>query len=208
MDRAGLLDQLARHVRDQRVLEAMGAVPRDVFVPRGLRAEAWENSALPIGEGQTISQPYVVARMCELLALKGDETVLDVGTGSGYHAAVLARLAERVVSIERLAPLSKRAGEALAAARVRNVRLVVGDGSAGYEEEAPYDAINVAAASDRGVPPALLEQLADGGRMVIPSDGRGQRLVLVCRRGGALKHEEHEPVRFVPLVTRDPKRSP
>jgi len=208
MDRAGLLDQLARHVRDQRVLEAMGAVPRDVFVPRGLRAEAWENSALPIGEGQTISQPTVVARMCELLELRGSETVLDVGTGSGYHAAVLARLAAFVVSIELHVSLSRSAREALDAAGVENVELVTGDGSRGYPEYAPYDAINVAAASDRGVPPALLEQLADGGRMVIPSDGRGQRLVLVCRRGGALKHEEHEPVRFVPLVTRDPKRSP
>jgi protein-L-isoaspartate(D-aspartate) O-methyltransferase len=203
MDRARLLDQLARHVRDPRVLEAMAAVPRETFVPRWLRWEAWENTALPIGKGQTISQPSVVARMCELLELRGSETVLDVGTGSGYHAAVLARLAARVVSIELHASLSRRAREALDRAGVDNVTLVTGDGSRGHPEEAPYDAINVAAATDRGVPPALLEQLADGGRIVIPSDGGGQRLLLVRRRGGALLREQHEPVRFVPLVTPD-----
>lgn len=204
MDRAALLDQLARHVRDRRVLDAIAAVPRELFVPPRLRRQAWENTALPIGKEQTISQPSVVARMCELLELRGADVVLDVGTGSGYHAAVLAQLAARVVSIELHASLSRRAGEALAAAAVDNVTLVTGDGTRGYPEGAPYDAINVAAATDRGVPPALLEQLADGGRIVIPSDGRGQRLLLVRRRGGALEREEHEPVRFVPLVTREP----
>jgi protein-L-isoaspartate(D-aspartate) O-methyltransferase len=202
VDRAGLIDELSRAVHDPRVLAALADVPRDLFVPASLRGQAWENAALPIGEDQTISQPYVVARMCELLELRGDETVLDVGTGSGYHAAVLARLAERVVSIERLPSLSHRAGEALRAAGVRNVRLVVGDGSAGYAEDAPYDAINVAAGSAHGVPPALEEQLADGGRMVLPINGRTQRLLVVRRRGGTLAHEEHDPVRFVPLVAR------
>jgi protein-L-isoaspartate(D-aspartate) O-methyltransferase len=200
VDRAALIDELSRAVHDPRVLAALAAVPRDVFVPEELRGRAWENAALPIGEEQTISQPYVVARMCELLALRGDETVLDVGTGSGYHAAVLARLAERVISIERLPSLSRRAAEALAVAGVRNVTLVVGDGSAGYEPCAPYDAINVAAGSAHGVPRALVEQLTDGGRMVLPIDGRTQRLLVVRRRGGTIESEEHDPVRFVPLV--------
>jgi protein-L-isoaspartate(D-aspartate) O-methyltransferase len=200
VDRERLLDEVARGVRDPRVLAALAAVPRELFVPEPLRELAWENAALPIGEGQTISQPYVVARMCELLELRGDESVLDVGTGSGYHAAVLARLAARVTSIERLASLSREAREALDAAGVRNVTLVVGDGSAGYAEEAPYDAINVAAGSAHGVPPALGEQLADGGRMVLPIDGGSQRLLVVRRRGDVLDREEHDPVRFVPLV--------
>jgi protein-L-isoaspartate(D-aspartate) O-methyltransferase len=200
VDRELLLDEVARGVRDPRVLAALAAVPRELFVPEPLRELAWENAALPIGEGQTISQPYVVARMCELLQLRGGESVLDVGTGSGYHAAVLARLAARVISIERLASLSREARTALDAAGVRNVTLVVGDGSAGYAEEAPYDAINVAAGSAHGVPPALGEQLADGGRMVLPIDGGSQRLLVVRRRGDVLDREEHDPVRFVPLV--------
>src|SRR5215210_1680131 len=189
MDKASLIDAIGRRVRDRRVLAALGTVPRELFVPEHLRADAWRDSALPIGEGQTISQPYVVARMCELLELRGDETVLDVGTGSGYHAAVLAQLAARVLSIERHASLSERAREALDAASVENVSLVTGEGSRGYPDAAPYDAINVAAGSAHGVPPALADQLADGGRMVLPSDG------------GGLRREDHEPVRFVPLVS-------
>ena len=206
VDRVELIDDVARGVRDSRVLAALAAVPRDLFVPEDLRELAWENAALPIGEGQTISQPYVVARMCELLELRGDETVLDVGTGSGYHAAVLARLAARVISIERLPPLSQQARKALDAAGVRNVTLVVGDGSAGYPEEAPYDAINVGAGSAHGVPPALADELAEGGRMVLPIDGGSQRLLVVRRRDGQLQHEQHDPVRFVPLVACAPER--
>ena len=206
VDRAELIDEVARGVHDPRVLAALAAVPRDLFVPEDLHALAWENAALPIGEGQTISQPYVVARMCELLELRGDETVLDVGTGSGYHAAVLARLAARVVSIERLASLSQQARKALDAAGIRNVKLVVGDGSDGYPEEAPYDAINVGAGSAHGVPPPLAEQLADGGRMVLPIDGGSQRLLVVRRRGGEFECEQHDPVRFVPLVAGAPER--
>jgi protein-L-isoaspartate(D-aspartate) O-methyltransferase len=206
VDRAELIDEVARGVHDPRVLAALAAVPRDLFVPEDLRELAWENAALPIDEGQTISQPYVVARMCELLELRGDETVLDVGTGSGYHAAVLARLAARVVSIERLPSLSRQARKALEAAGVRNVTLVVGDGSTGYPEEAPYDAINVAAGSAHGVPPALADQLADGGRMVLPIDGGSQRLLVVRRRDGELQREQHDPVRFVPLVAGAPER--
>jgi protein-L-isoaspartate(D-aspartate) O-methyltransferase len=196
-----LLATLRRHVADERVLAAIAEVPRDRFVPPDLRAEAWENVPLPIGSGQTISQPLVVARMCELLELRGGETVLDVGTGSGYHAAVLARLAARVVSIERHPSLSQGARDALAEAGIRNVELVTGDGSLGHPAEAPYEAINVAAGSAHGVPPALCEQLADGGVMVLPSDGHGQRLLRVRRRGAAIECEEHDPVRFVPLVT-------
>jgi protein-L-isoaspartate(D-aspartate) O-methyltransferase len=196
-----LVEELSTHIADRRVLAAVGAVPRDLFVPPSIRAEAWANTSLPIGHGQTISQPTVVARMCELLELEGDETVLDVGTGSGYHAAVLARLAARVVSIERHAELSQGARAALEAAGITNVELVVGDGSHGHPAAAPYEAINVAAGSRHGVPGELLEQLADGGRLVLPLDGGSQRLTLVRRRGGRLEYEEHEPVRFVPLVT-------
>jgi protein-L-isoaspartate(D-aspartate) O-methyltransferase len=199
-DKARLIAHLARRIRDERVLAALEAVPREAFVPAELRAEAWENTSLPIAAGQTISQPYVVARMCELLELRGDETVLDVGTGSGYHAAVLGRLGAKVVSIERHAALSRAAGDALARAGARNVTLVVGDGARGYPSAAPYDAINVAAASAGGVPAALTDQLADGGRLVIPI-GAAQRLVLVRRRGDRLERERHDPVRFVPLVT-------
>jgi protein-L-isoaspartate(D-aspartate) O-methyltransferase len=198
---ARIARETGRPVLGDRVLDAMRKVPRHEFVPGVQKRAAYRNRPLPIGEGQTISQPYVVARMCELLELRGDESVLDVGTGSGYHAAVLARLVARVISIERLASLSREAREALDAAGVRNVTLVVGDGSAGYEEEAPYDAINVAAGSAHGVPPALADQLAENGRIVIPSDAHGQRLVLVRRRDGGFEEQQHEFVRFVPLVS-------
>ena len=195
-----LVEQLRPHIRDERVLAAIAAVPRDLFVPRSLADAAWANNALPIGSGQTISQPVVVARMCELLELQGDERVLDVGTGSGYHAAVLAQLAAQVWSIEREPRLSRRAAEALAAAGVTNVHLVVGDGSQGYPPAAPYEAINVAAAASREPPAALEEQLAMGGRLVVPVDGRDQRLMLVRRTPEGFVREWHEPVRFVPLV--------
>src|SRR5918998_359091 len=142
-----LLAELRRSVSDERVLEAVRRVPRDVFVPAELQSEAWDNIPLPIGRGQTISQPLVVARMCELLALRGHERVLDVGTGSGYHAALLARLAAHVYSIEVHAELSARAAGCLAAAGIGNVTLMVGDGSLGLPEYAPFDAVNVAAAA-------------------------------------------------------------
>jgi protein-L-isoaspartate(D-aspartate) O-methyltransferase len=195
-----LLAELRPHVDDPRVLAAIREVPRERFVPARLRGEAWDNNALPIGSGQTISQPLVVARMCELLALRGDEKVLDVGTGSGYHAAVLARLAAHVWSIEVHRELSERAGASLAAAGVGNVTLLVGDGSLGHPAEAPYDAINVAAAMTE-VPPALPSQLAEGGRLVGPVEAGDQRLVLLRREAdGTLRREPHERVRFVPLV--------
>jgi protein-L-isoaspartate(D-aspartate) O-methyltransferase len=199
--REQLVDELAAGVRDRRVLAAIAAVPRDLFVPRELRRHAWSNTSLPIGEGQTISQPYVVARMCELLELGGGETVLDVGTGSGYHAAVLARLAARVISIERHAPLSREAAAALAEAGVENVELVIGDGSLGYPAAAPYEAINVGAAAGHDVPSPLADQLSDGGRMVIPRGGRAQRLLVVRRRGQRFEQVPYDPVRFVPLVS-------
>jgi protein-L-isoaspartate(D-aspartate) O-methyltransferase len=195
-----LAEHLRPHIGDERVLAAIAAVPRDLFVPSSLADAAWDNTALPIGSGQTISQPVVVARMCELLELRGDERVLDVGTGSGYHAAMLAHLAGEVWSIEREPRLSRRAAEALAAAGIQNVHLVVGDGSRGYPPAAPYEAINVAAAASDAPPVALEEQLAEGGRLVVPVDGSDQRLMLVRRTPEGFVRTRHEPVRFVPLV--------
>jgi protein-L-isoaspartate(D-aspartate) O-methyltransferase len=196
-----LVRELRGAVSDERVLNAVRAVPRDRFVPDDLRAEAWDNAPLPIGCGQTISQPLVVARMCELLELEGGERVLDVGTGSGYHAALLAQLAAEVYSIELHAELSRLAGRALQAAGVTNVTLAVGDGTRGLPEHAPYDAINVAAAARRRVPPALAAQLAPGGRLVAPVERRGgQYLALLRERGGHLETTQLERVRFVPLV--------
>jgi protein-L-isoaspartate(D-aspartate) O-methyltransferase len=199
-----LLRELARHIADTRVLQAMREVPRELFVPPAERSRAWENIPLPIGEGQTISQPLIVARMCEVLELTGAETVLDVGTGSGYHAAILSCLAARVVSIERHRSLSRQASENLAAAGIGGVELIVGDGNLGYLPEAPYEAINVAAASPGGVPVALEDQLAIGGRLVLPVDGKqnddDQRLLLVRNVDGDLRRERLEKVRFVPLV--------
>jgi protein-L-isoaspartate(D-aspartate) O-methyltransferase len=197
-----LVEELRGLIADERVLAAVRDVPRYLFVPEERRAEAWDNVPLPIGCGQTISQPLIVARMCELLELEGSERVLDVGTGSGYHAALLARLAAEVYSIERYAELSERAARALAAAGARNVTLAVGDGSQGLPEHAPFDAINVAAAARRRVPPALIAQLAPGGRLVVPVEERGgQRLALVREHGGELHVSRLDRVRFVPLRT-------
>jgi protein-L-isoaspartate(D-aspartate) O-methyltransferase len=195
-----LMNILRRHVADERVLAVIEQVPRERFVPPDLRAEAWENIPLPIGSGQTISQPLVVARMCELLELTEGDTVLDVGTGSGYHAALLSRLARHVYSIEVHASLSRQAAENLRAAGVENVTLVVGDGSHGLPEHAPYEAINVAAAAGGAIPPALAEQLAPGGRLVAPVEDGEQRLVVARRTGEGVALTELERVRFVPLV--------
>ena len=197
-----LVAELRPYIADDRVLAAIARVPREAFVPPGLRAQAYENTALGIGCGQTISQPLVVARMTELLELRPEDRVLDVGTGSGYHAAVLATLAGHVWTIERHAGLSETAAEALAAAGVENVTLVVGDGSLGLPEEAPFDAINVAAAGDREGLGTLEQQLAPGGRMVAPVTGRRQRLAQARRglHGDGVRWRELEEVRFVPLV--------
>ena len=186
-------------MRDDRVLAAMAAVPRDRFVPEQLRARAWENEALAIEHGQTISQPLVVAHMCSLLAVQPGDRVLDVGTGSGYHAAVLAALGGRVWSIERDPRLSALASERLAAAGIEGVRLLVGDGTGGYPAAAPYEAINVAASAAGEVPPALEHQLAPGGRLVLPV---GETLVVVDRdRDGRLRRSRAGSVRFVPLIS-------
>jgi protein-L-isoaspartate(D-aspartate) O-methyltransferase len=197
--RERLLATLRRYVDDERVLAAMAAVPRDAFVPAELAGEAWQNAPLPIGCGQTISQPLVVARMCELLELEPGDRVLDVGTGSGYHAAVLAQLAAHVWSVERHPALSAQAARNLEAAGVRNVTLAVGDGTLGLPAAAPFDAINVAAAR-ASIPPALEDQLARGGRLVAPVENGDQRLVLLRRGEGGLERKALERVRFVPLV--------
>lgn len=199
--RERLIARLRRAIADERVLAAMEAVPRDAFVPESLRDEAWDDRALPIGSGQTISQPFVVARMCELLELRGGERVLDVGTGSGYHAAVIAALGARVWSIERHAELTHEAEQALRRAGIEGVTCVVGDGCAGLPDAAPFDAINVAAAADDLSELAVLrEQLAPGGRLVAPVGDLDQRLVVIRREGDTWSREDADPVRFVPLI--------
>jgi protein-L-isoaspartate(D-aspartate) O-methyltransferase len=196
-----LADQLAAQIGDQRVLGAIAATPREQFVPAALQDRAYANEALPIAGGQTISQPLVVARMLELLALTGDELVLDVGTGSGYHAALLGRLAREVISIELVGDLHAAAKATIARLQLPNVTCLLADGWAGLPERGPYDAINVAAAAGREPPARLLEQLARGGRMVAPIGRRQQHLTLY-RRGqdGRLQSQKLEAVRFVPLV--------
>jgi protein-L-isoaspartate(D-aspartate) O-methyltransferase len=193
-----LMASLRQQVDDERVLAAIAAVPRDVFAGPANAARAWDDAALPIAGGQAISQPLVVAHMCALLDVRPGDRVLDVGTGTGYHAAVLAALGGRVWSIERDPALSRLAARQLAEAGVEGVELVVGDGSLGLPAHAPFDAINVAAAAERRVPPALEEQLARGGRLVVPVD---QMLVVVDRDGrGRLRRGRAGSVRFVPLV--------
>jgi protein-L-isoaspartate(D-aspartate) O-methyltransferase len=192
-----LYAELRRRGIPDEIVAAMARVPRELFAPSGFGDRAYANEPLPLPAGQTISQPYVVGRMCELLELTGKESILDVGTGSGWHAAVLAQLGGRVVSIERHAALARLAERNLAAARARNVTVVVGDGTRGFAIGAPFHAINVAAASRDAVPAALLEQLAVGGRLVAPVD---DRLVLVRRTAEGLEQAAHDGVRFVPLV--------
>jgi protein-L-isoaspartate(D-aspartate) O-methyltransferase len=190
-----------RGIDDERVLAAMERVPRELFVPEELRHQAYADAALPIGAGQTISQPYMVALICEQLALRGGERVLDVGTGSGYQAAVLAELAADVHSIERIPELAEEARANLAAAGYEErVRLHVGDGSRGLPEEAPFAAIAVAAAALEP-PPALYDQLAPRGRLVVPVGGSGEQwleVVVSTPEGPAVLRTV--PCRFVPLV--------
>jgi len=191
----------ARGVADLRVLEAMRRVPRHRFVDEALQDQAYGDHPLPIGDGQTISQPFIVGRMTELLALTGRDKVLEIGTGCGYQAAVLARLFPEVYSIERIKALHERARANLLGQSLANLRLVHGDGHAGLDKAAPFQAIVVAAAA-RAVPEALLRQIAPGGRMILPLHGshrEAQRLVLIERSGRGLIERELDPVRFVPL---------
>ena len=189
-----------RGIRDERVLAAMARVPRELFVPEGLREHAYADGALSIGFHQTISQPFVVAAMAELLGLDGDEHVLDVGTGSGYAAAVLAELAKEVVSIERIPELAEQARAALAAAGHPQVDVRVGDGTLGAPDRAPFHGISVAAAAPE-IPPALYEQLKDGGRLVLPRGSRdAQRLVLVVKTPDGPAERASVACRFVPLL--------
>jgi protein-L-isoaspartate(D-aspartate) O-methyltransferase len=187
-------------VRDLAVLRAVRMVPRHLFVPESVRHRAYDDVALPIGSGQTISQPYVQARYLELLGLSGRERVLEVGTGSGYQTALLALLAESVFSVERIPGLAQSARAALEAAGLRNAIVLVGDGTLGWRPFAPYDAILVAAASPE-IPAPLVEQLAPGGKMVIPLGDRvTQTLTVVQRQGEEIRTSTVADVRFVPLL--------
>jgi protein-L-isoaspartate(D-aspartate) O-methyltransferase len=199
--RALLVETLReKGVRDLAVLHAVSIVPRHLFVPASARHRAYEDSALPIGAGQTISQPYVQARSLELLRLRGTDRVLEVGAGSGYQTALLASLASTVLAVERIPELARSARDALAAAGIGNASVVVGDGTLGWRAYAPYDAIVVAAASP-SVPAPLIEQLTEGGRLVIPlGDQEQQVLTLVEKEGGGLRTTTVSDVRFVPLL--------
>lgn len=191
-----------RGIKDERVLHAMGIVPRHEFVPPQLRAVAYSDEPLGIGGGQTISQPYIVASMSAALRLTGSEKVLEVGTGSGYQAAVLSLLAREVCTIEFRTELAKSASERLHLLGFQNVHVHSGDGTLGLKELAPFDAILVAAAAP-GLPEPLLEQLGDGGRMIVPiGPGEHQQLLLVTRHGKNYLSERREPCRFVPLIGR------
>jgi protein-L-isoaspartate(D-aspartate) O-methyltransferase len=186
-------------ISDLSVLRAFELTPRHLFVPSGIRHRAYEDRALPIGSGQTISQPSVHARYLQSLKLTGQENVLEVGTGSGYQTVLLSHLAARVFSIERVPELLERAREVIAECGVGNVSLMLGDGTLGWRQHAPYDAILVSAAAP-DVPRPLLEQLADGGRMIVPlGDMDEQMLVMVTRRGDIFERRDIAPVRFVPL---------
>jgi protein-L-isoaspartate(D-aspartate) O-methyltransferase len=199
--RGQLVEVLRRKgVRDLSVLRAVRMVPRHLFVPESVRHRAYDDAALPIGSGQTISQPYVQARYLELIGLTGQEKVLEIGTGSGYQTALLALLASMVFSVERMPLLAESARAALAASGIRNVTVLVGDGTLGWRPFAPYDAILVSAASP-DIPTPLVEQLAPGARMVIPlGDRDAQTLTLVERSGDSVRTSTIGDVRFVPLV--------
>jgi len=189
-----------RGVRDLSVLRAFDLTPRHLFVPKAMRHRAYEDSALPIGNGQTISQPSTHARYLELLALTGKERVLEVGTGSGYQTVLLSHLASQVFSIERVGTLVTQAREAIRAAEAPNVSLLSGDGTLGWREYAPYDAILVTAGSPT-VPTPLAEQLQEGGRLLIPiGDREEQILALFIKRGAELERRDIGPARFVPLI--------
>lgn len=190
----------ARGILDARVLDAMGVVPREKFVPDALVSQAYEDCALPIGHGQTISQPYMVARSLEVAALRPDARVLEVGAGSGYQAALLGHLCTRVVAVELVQALALAASRRMAELGLVHVEIVHGDGTRGWPPRAPYDAILVAAGAPR-VPDALVAQLAEGGRLVIPlGSSHVQTLTVLCKRGERIERAAHEACVFVPLL--------
>jgi protein-L-isoaspartate(D-aspartate) O-methyltransferase len=199
--RSQLVETLrGKGIRDLAVLRAVAEVPRHLFVPEGVRHRAYEDSALPIASGQTISQPFVQARSIEAAELTGREKVLEIGTGSGYQTALIARVASMVFSVERVEALARSARAALQSAAIRNATVLVGDGTLGWKPYAPYDAIIVSAASP-DAPQPLLDQLADGGRLVIPiGDREFQALTLVRREGSQFPRTSMGDVRFVPLL--------
>jgi protein-L-isoaspartate(D-aspartate) O-methyltransferase len=189
-----------RGIVDRRVLKVMREISREDFVPDGMKASAYDDNPLPIGNGQTISQPYIVAEMTELLMLKGDEKVLEIGTGSGYQAAILSKLVKRVITIERVKELADRTSTLLQKQGYKNVEVVFGDGTKGFAKEAPYDAIIITAAAEK-VPRKLIEQLADNGRLVAPvGPSFHQELIRIRKRKGGLEEDYHGGVIFVPLI--------
>jgi len=189
----------ARGIKDKRVLEAMLKVERHKFVPESQKPFAYEDRPLPIGYGQTISQPYIVALMTELLELKGEEKVLEIGTGSGYQAAILAELAKEVYTIEIIEGLAKEAQKRLADLGYKNIKVKIGDGYLGWPEVSPFDAIVVTCAPEE-IPPALIEQLKEGGKMVIPVGEFFQELKLVSKKEGKILIKNIIPVSFVPMI--------
>lgn len=192
---------VSRGVKDRRLLEAMLKVPRHVFVEEAMAAQAYSDTPLPIGEKQTISQPYMVALMTELLELTGKEKVLEIGTGSGYQAAILATMADRVYTVERIRPLALKARKALDSLGLLNVNIKISDGTVGWEEEAPFDAIIVTAGAPE-VPEKLVEQLAPGGRLVIPVGNQFEQVLvrITKQEDGSLVRENVTGCRFVKLV--------
>ena len=193
-----------RGITDQRVIGAMLGIPRHIFVEEAMAAQAYSDSSLPIGEKQTISQPYIVARMTQMLELTGREKVLELGTGSGYQAAVLATLADRVYTVERIRPLALKARRALDSLGLLNVNLRIGDGTDGWEEQAPFDAILVTAGAPY-VTECLIDQLAPGGRLVIPVGDRSDQQLVMVTKGldGKVSRAESDGCRFVRLIGRN-----
>ena len=205
-ERMAARDLASRDIHDARVLQAMRTVPRHQFVPEAYQGDAYEDHPLPIGFGQTISQPYIVAYMSQALELTGNEKVLEIGTGSGYQAAVLGELAAEVYSIEIIEPLCRGADELLQRLGYKNVQVLCGDGYLGWPEHAPFDAVILTAAPTQ-IPAPLIEQLANGGRMILPLGTYSQTLILIRKTKGKITRERLLPVRFVPMTGEAEKSS-